>query len=257
MVGNPGEAFLGLEGRRILITGAGGSVGRAVASLLASEGAICVLHGRDIDSLESSVNNLEGSEHRAVAVNLESQEATDSVLDFCVEQFAGLDGVVHCIGRHLISSVKTTEPEDLVSLFQTNASTALMVARSLRRKSVPKVEPSLVFIGSILSVVGEVGTVAYAASKGALLAMTKSLALELARDGIRVNYIAAGALGTGMLADSAGRNEITAGALDASAYPLGLGTVHDVANSAAFLLSSRSRWMTGTSLVLDGGYTAA
>jgi NAD(P)-dependent dehydrogenase (short-subunit alcohol dehydrogenase family) len=107
-----------------------------------------------------------------------------------------------------------------------------------------------------MSVVGKPAISLYAASKGALTAMTKSLALELARDQIRVNCVAPGFVPTEMwdeLRESLSGEQFQA---IVAQHPLGAGTTFDVANSIAFLLSDASRWITGTNLMVDGGYTA-
>ena len=112
---------------------------------------------------------------------------------------------------------------------------------------------SIVFISSISAHIGVHGVSSYAASKGALEAMARSLSMEVSKRGMRVNCLAPGMVQSPML--DAARN--TTGGLEETIkrYPLGLGLPEDVANAAIFFLSSASRWITGTTLIIDGGHT--
>ena len=112
------------------------------------------------------------------------------------------------------------------------------------------------FLSSAVGLVGQAGVSVYSATKGAVVTMTKSLALELAREGVRVNCVCPGVVQTEMTTGL--RESIGADAFQrvTDAHPLGLGTSEDVANAIVFLLSDASRWITGTSLTVDGGYTA-
>lgn len=141
-------------------------------------------------------------------------------------------------------------------LFALNVTTAFMLAKGLRHKQVRKSSSSIVFISSAVGLVGQPGVSVYSSTKGAILSMTKSLALELAREGIRVNAVCPGVVNTSMtkgLEKAIGQENFQT-VIDA--HPLGLGEPVDVANAILFLLSPSSRWMTGSALTVDGGYTA-
>lgn len=114
----------------------------------------------------------------------------------------------------------------------------------------------MVFFSSVAGLVGVIGSAAYSASKGAVIALTRSLALELVRDGIRVNCVAPGMVQTEMVEEV--QRLLTPEQMQgiAAMHPLGIGRVRDVSNAVAFLLADTSRWITGTTLVVDGGYTA-
>jgi len=132
-----------------------------------------------------------------------------------------------------------------------------MLARAFRQKGCfVKGAGAIVFLSSVAGLTGEPGIAAYAASKAAVIGITKALAMELLREGIRVNAIAAGMV----------RSEMTERILQAlspeqissieAQHPMGFGTAGDVANGVAYLVSDAARWVTGTTLVIDGGYTA-
>ena len=131
-----------------------------------------------------------------------------------------------------------------------------MLAKGFRQKGVHTDSGSIVLMASVMGLVGAVGRSVYCSSKGAVVGLTKSLALELARDGLRVNCVAPAFVATSMFQEmktQLGAEQI--GAIE-SAHPLGIGEPRDVAHAIAFLLADTGRWITGTTLVVDGGYTA-
>jgi NAD(P)-dependent dehydrogenase (short-subunit alcohol dehydrogenase family) len=143
----------------------------------------------------------------------------------------------------------------LEEILRVNLSAALLLAKGFRQKGCHAERGSLVLLSSVAGLRGHAGLSAYAASKSALFGLTKSLAMELAREGIRVNCVAPGLVAAEMAAQVEAQ---TLGELPEveAAYPLGVGRPRDVANGIAFLLSDAARWITGTTLTIDGGYTA-
>lgn len=171
-------------------------------------------------------------------------------------QLDGLDGLVHAAGVHNTAPVRSLEAADVTSLFDSNVTTAFMLAKGFRHKQVRRAGASIVYLSSAVGLVGQPGVSVYSATKGAIAALTKSLALEFAREGIRVNCVCPGVVMTkmteGLKATIGGENfrRVT------EAHPLGLGEPDDVASAILYLLSGASKWVTGSSLVVDGGYTA-
>ena len=139
---------------------------------------------------------------------------------------------------------------------QTNWSAAWLLAKGLRQPGVHSKPASLVYISSVVGMAGQPGLSAYASSKGAVLALTKALAMELAGEGIRVNAVVPGYVETEMAQNL--EKILSGDQMEAirRMHPLGIGTALDVAHAIAFLLAETGRWITGTSLVVDGGYTA-
>jgi NAD(P)-dependent dehydrogenase (short-subunit alcohol dehydrogenase family) len=132
----------------------------------------------------------------------------------------------------------------------------MMLAKGFRQKGVRAEDSSLVFVSSVMGLTGAAARAAYCASKGAVIAMTKAIALELASENIRCNCVAPAFVRTKMLDElvaATGPDQIAA--VEAR-HPLGFGDPRDVSNAIAYLLSPMSQWTTGTTITVDGGYTA-
>jgi NAD(P)-dependent dehydrogenase (short-subunit alcohol dehydrogenase family) len=149
-----------------------------------------------------------------------------------------------------------TSRQDLAQVMAVNFEAAFMLTKGFRQRGCHTDGASVVYLSSVVAVRGQAGRAAYAASKGALESMTRSLARELARDRIRVNAVAAGLVQTAMATGLASVVTDEQAQVIAQAYPLGIGTPQDVALAVAFLLAGTGRWITGASLVVDGGYSA-
>jgi len=142
-------------------------------------------------------------------------------------------------------------------MFATNVISGFELARMIsKKKYLDENGASFVFISSVIGTLGQPGKIAYCSSKGALISGAKAMALELARKNIRVNCILPGHVKTEMAnrlfenISEKSKKEIM------DMHPLGLGIPEDIANASAFLLSDASRWITGTILIVDGGYSA-
>lgn len=240
-----------LEGKTILITGASSGIGKAVAQECAAAGATCILTARNEVRLSATLSCLDGEGHQYILADLSKFESIESI----VEQLPKLDGVVSCAGIVETKMLKFTEEEDLLRLFNTNAFSSIRLIRTLVQQKKLKKEASIVIISSISGVrCGYLGGSIYGATKGALEGFTKATALELAPQKIRVNTITPGMVETSLLKDSEIDSELLEA--DKQKYPLKrYGNPEEVGYSAVYLLSDATKWMTGTSLLIDGGYT--
>lgn len=249
-------SYLSFEGRRVLVTGATGGIGRSVAIQSAVEGARLFLTARGGDELERTLAALPGSGHVAQPYDLNDLEGIPGLVEAAAEAMGGVDALVHCAGVHSVRPLKAARSHDINRLLSENVTTAMMLAKGFRSRRVPKRAASLVLLSSVAGLTGQSGISAYSASKGAVASITRSLALELLRDGIRVNCVCPGVVTTQMTRQM--REAIGEKAFRAieQAHPLGIGTPDDVAAAILFLASDASRWVTGSSLVVDGGYTA-
>ncbi|WP_341808968.1 SDR family oxidoreductase [Xanthomonas oryzae pv. oryzicola] len=238
-----------LQGKRILVTGASSGIGRQIALSCAQIGAQLVITGRNEGRLAETFALLEGTGHAQVIANLDKQQD----IDHLVTSVGVLDGVAHAAGIARLAPLRMINRAHLDETFASNVYAPLLLTRSLLAKKRIKASGSILFISAIGSHVGPVATAAYSASKAALLGAMRSLALEVAKQGIRANCIAPGYVRTPMLD---GLNQ-SGGNIDehAKLTPLGLGEPEDVAYAAVFYLSDASRWVTRNYFVIDGGLT--
>jgi NAD(P)-dependent dehydrogenase (short-subunit alcohol dehydrogenase family) len=245
-----------LNNRTILVTGASSGIGRETAILLSQLGARLILVGRNPEQLEKTLTLLEGGSHVVNPFDLIDVEAIPSWMKTIVSDFGPLNGLVHSAGMQFTMPLRLTTSDIMEDLMRVNVTAALSLAKGFRQRGVSTAGSSVVFLSSVMGIVGQAGQSVYSASKGALVALTKSLALELTRDDIRVNCVAPAVVNTEMsekMLQSLTPAQITQ--IEAM-HPLGIGHPRDVANAIAFLLADTSRWITGTTLVVDGGYTA-
>jgi NAD(P)-dependent dehydrogenase (short-subunit alcohol dehydrogenase family) len=247
---------LDLTGRIILVTGASSGIGRAVAVLVSQLGANVILIGRNEIRLGETLASLERRRHRIMVFDLSSTTGLSDCLKEVVLSTGPIHGFVHCAGIQMLGPLKMQHDEDIDRIMKVNVTAAIALSRSLRERTMHANGASFVFVSSIMGMVGAAGRSTYSASKGAIISFTRSLALEVVRDGIRVNCVAPGYVRTPMLDEVS--SIVGAGQIQriAASHPLGIGAPSDVANAVAFLLADTARWITGTTLVVDGGYTA-
>jgi NAD(P)-dependent dehydrogenase (short-subunit alcohol dehydrogenase family) len=248
---------LNLSGRTILVTGASSGIGRETCRVLDKLGAKLIMAARDKARLDQTGDLLSNAGHRAELFDLSAVDEIPTWLQRVAAESGPLHGFVHSAGLHLARPVRFLTSNDVEKIMRINVFAALALTKAFRQKGVYTTNSSIVFISSVMGLVGQKGVSAYSATKGALISLARSLALELAGDRIRVNCVAPGQVKTEM-ADR--MNSILSqdkfAAIEAM-HPLGLGTAQDVANAIAFLLSDAASWITGTTLVVDGGYSAA
>jgi NAD(P)-dependent dehydrogenase (short-subunit alcohol dehydrogenase family) len=219
-------------------------------------GARVVLLGRRQPELDQTRGLLSGEGHHVAVFDLESAEGLPALLKQLGKDCGLFAGVAHCAGIHSLRPVKMESVEHAESMLRTNTISSLMLVKAARQRGVRAEALSIVLVSSVMGSQGQPGLAAYCASKGALEALARASAVELAREGIRVNCVAPGIVQTDMTARF--RNAIGEESFAAarSMHPLGLGVPRDVSTAIAFLLADASRWITGTTLVVDGGYSA-
>lgn len=245
-----------LKDCRILVTGASSGIGANAAMFFSSLGAQVILVGRNAHKLDSIASQLSGRSSLVKVVDLSSPDLIYHEIKNLPSEWLPLDGIFHAAGNELVKPIKFIKSSDFHSLMSVSVQTALSIGRAVSSKGVMSCGGSLVFMSSVAAITGTSGLTLYSASKGAIESMTRSLAVELSSKSIRVNSITAGAVETPMhqrLLEGMPKDAVQ-DYLDR--HPLGFGQPSDISNSAAFLISDASRWMTGACIVLDGGYSA-
>jgi NAD(P)-dependent dehydrogenase (short-subunit alcohol dehydrogenase family) len=246
---------LSLRSRRILVTGAASGIGRAACALLSRlEARVAAV---DVDEAGLASLPLPGEGHTRRCFNLENVEQIPAWMAEWALEGGPFFGVVHAAGLSCVQPLRLLTPAAYRKVLLLNTEAALALARGFQKRAVSGATGgSIVFISSVMAIAGASGAAAYSLSKSALHGLARSLAIELAPAGIRINCVAPGFVKTPMfdrmaaLWDAAQLSRVEAD------HPLGLGTPADVANSIAFLLADTGRWITGSVLTVDGGYTA-
>jgi NAD(P)-dependent dehydrogenase (short-subunit alcohol dehydrogenase family) len=254
---NQAEPFIDFAGRRVVVTGASSGIGRAIAIEISRRGGAVVLMGRDQGRLAETESMLCEKAADVVSLDLRDPGTIAAAVKGIVTKCGRIYGLCHCAGVVETLPLNAITQAGLQTLLNVNLVAGLELAKAVsRRDAMTEEGGSILFISSIYASVGMAGQIGYSASKGALIAAARAMAVELARRRIRVNTISPGLVHT-ELADQALRE------LDPEktkkleeAHPLGSGTPQDVAKAAAYLLAPESKWITGTDLILDGGYTA-
>jgi NAD(P)-dependent dehydrogenase (short-subunit alcohol dehydrogenase family) len=224
--------------------------------LLSRLGAHLILGGRCEERLSKTRSLLEGSSHSVEPYNLEEIDGIPEWMKQVSARHGRLSGIVHSAGIHLTRPLRFQKPVDWDALMRVNVTAGMQLIKGLRQKGVVAESGAAVLISSVMGLAGQAAVGAYCASKGAIIALTRALALELAPERIRVNCVAPSVVQTDMAEKL--KHELSPEHFAAieKMHPLGIGSPDDVAHAVAFLLAETGRWITGTCLVVDGGYTA-
>jgi len=237
-----------LSGKTILVTGASSGIGQAIAVSVSKMGANVVINGRNLAKLENTLSLMADGGNSILVADITKGEDIAGLSD-AVPQ---LDGIVHCAGVGHRMPAKMLTENDIDTVMRANFNGAVLLQAALLQKKKVKKDSSVVFIASKAADYPSPGNAVYSASKGALIAYAKCLALELAPRGIRVNCICPAMVWTDLIM----QNEVTIEQLKASEqnYPLKrYGKPEDVAYLAVYLLSNASSWMTNSCIDLTGG----
>jgi NAD(P)-dependent dehydrogenase (short-subunit alcohol dehydrogenase family) len=249
--------FIDFQGKTLWVTGASSGIGRAVAVELDQWGARLVLIGRNKKRLQETADLLENQNYDILPWDLGNLFEMERTIKNWIGKTGRIYGLCHSAGIVETRPLSANSLEIIQSMMNINLMAGLELARTLCRRDVmEETGGSLLFISSIYALVGMPGQIGYSASKGAVTAAARAMAVELARRKIRVNTLSPGLVKTDMITGAfsvLSKNQ--ANHLE-EAYPLGTGTPQDVARAAAFLLAPQNQWITGLDMVVDGGYVA-
>lgn len=240
-----------LFGKTILVTGASSGIGRSIAVTCSRMGAILIITGRNSNRLLETFNLLEGNNHQQLSADLTNEDDMHKLID----SLPKLDGLVSNAGIAKPLILNLSDAEDVNEILQINIIVPINLTRLIIQSKKLNKGASLVYISSINgNNCSSIGSTIYAASKSALTGFMKGAALEFAPRAIRVNCINPGMIETDIFKDgNIGEDELEK---DRLKYPLKrFGKPEEVAFAAVYLLSDAAQWITGSSLLIDGGYT--
>lgn len=240
-----------LKNKTILVTGASSGIGQAIAVECSKMGALLVITGRSEERLNETFQNLKGEGHLKIIADINIDE--DQF--FLVESLPLLDGIVHCAGIALPLPFPFISKSKIDSIFSVNFISPAIISQKILKNKKIKSGASIVFISSISGVACTyMGGSLYSATKGAINGLAKGMAIDLASKKIRVNCVNPAMINTAIL----NNGTITKEQLeeDRLKYPLQrYGNPEEVAYAVIYLLSDASAWVTGSNLLIDGGYT--
>jgi NAD(P)-dependent dehydrogenase (short-subunit alcohol dehydrogenase family) len=242
-----------LENKTILINGASSGIGKATAILCSQLGANLILTGRSEEKLFEVEKLLTPNNHKFIVLDFENDNTVEQLMQFISGK---IDGIVHSIGILYNLPIIYTNENKLNRILRTNFEIPYIITQQLLKNKKVNRAASIVFVSSISGVSTVTsGISAYSASKGAISAVVRVMALELANKAIRVNAICPGMVITEMNLMNENVTDEQLKEDELKNYPLGYGQPEDVAASILFLLGNGSKWITGSNLIIDGGFS--
>jgi NAD(P)-dependent dehydrogenase (short-subunit alcohol dehydrogenase family) len=247
-----------MKGRRVIVTGAASGIGLATAELLHDQGASVVLADRNAAVAESAAERLGLDRALAHTVDVRDQVQVESLVRTALARFGGLDGLVTAAAISAQRDLAETQPDEWSAIIDTSLTGTYLCCRAaipeLRRAEAG----AIVTFGSVIGRAALAGFGAYAAAKAGIEAITRMLAIEHARDDIRVNCVVPGSVDTPMMWEEVPPGDRPRAREQVNAdQPMGrIGQPRELAEAVIFLLSGRASFITGASLAVDGGLLA-
>jgi 3-oxoacyl-[acyl-carrier protein] reductase len=243
---------MSVTGKTAIVTGAGTGIGRATAQLLAARGARVVVAGLQPERLEETVAGIAAAGGEAIAADadLSDPEAIEGVAARAQEAFGGTDVLVNNAAIYPKGPWHEADAAEWDAVFATNVRGYFLMAKAVREQMLARGGGAIVNVASVTFFWGEAELLSYVASKGAVVGFTRALAREAGPDGIRVNAVAPGAFPTAIHADQEG---LWRGVIEAQSIKR-RGEVEDVARAIAFFAGEDSGFVSGQTLLVDGGW---
>lgn len=240
-----------LDNKKILVTGASSGIGKAIAVECSKMGASVIITARNEQRLEETLLLMHGDTHIKVIADISIVEDIYRL----VKELPQLDGIVHCAGMTIPKPFHFYSSDNIHNLMDVNFNAPVLITQFAIKEKKIRNKSSIVFISSISGVwVSYTAGSMYSASKGAINGLIKGLAIELGSKGIRVNSVNPGMVETNILSDGVISEEQLFE--DRKKYPLKrYGKPEEIAYATIYLLSDAASWITGSNLLIDGGYT--
>ncbi|HKW71340.1 MAG TPA: glucose 1-dehydrogenase [Candidatus Dormibacteraeota bacterium] len=249
-----------LDGKVCIITGSGSGIGAASARLFVSEGARVVVADIDLDAASKTAAEI-GPDASAENVDVTDQADTEALATRVVDRYGRIDVLFNNAGISGVGDIIETEPDLFDRVMRVNVRGVYLMARAVVPYMIAQRSGSIINMSSCIAEIGLARRVSYAASKGAVLSMTKSMQVDLAAHGIRVNALLPGTILTPFveryLRESYADYEEGLASIRKRQLANDLGKPEDVANAALFLASDESRFMMAAGLIIDGGVSGA
>ena len=250
-------SIFNLSNKNIIVTGASSGIGKQCAITFSQLGANVILIARNEKRIKETFNKLKKGNHLIILQDITEYDKLEEVVNTSVYKVGKISGFIHSAGIETTLPLRSMQSSYYERIFRINVISGFELARIIsKKKYLDERGASFVFISSVMGILGQAGKVGYCSSKGALLSGAKAMALELVKKNIRVNCILPGVVETEMTNKMFENLSEDSKKAIIEMHPLGLGKPNDIAYACAYLLSDVARWVTGTNLVIDGGYSA-
>ncbi len=254
----PGINLFNMSGKAAIITGGSKGLGLAMAEAIASAGGKVMLVSRtqhECDEAATKIRELYGTEAIGFGTDVTSQKGTEAMAQACVEAFGSIDVLINSAGINIRGAIDELSHDDFKKVMDINVTGTWLASRAVVPQMKKQKSGKIINLASTLGVVGLANRTPYTASKGAIVNMTKALALEMAPFNINVNAICPGPFLTEMNVPIAGTVESNKFIVGATALAR-WGELEEIQGAALLLASSASNYMVGTIMPVDGGWVA-
>lgn len=242
------------KNKNILITGASSGIGLNLAKFFYKKNSRLILISKNKKNL-SLVKTEVAENIKPIFFDLTNFDSYEILFEKILKSYGKIDYVIHAAGSHSINSIKAFSIKDISESIDLNLKTAICLSKFLSNNKYLHRPASIIFVSSVMAVIGEPGQAVYSASKSGIVGLTRSLASELSRYKIRLNSISPGSIKSPMLdryiskISQEKKNEVL------KKHLLRTGEFKDINNLCEFLLSNKSSWITGQNIIIDGGYS--
>lgn len=244
-----------LDGLNAVVTGGAQGLGLGCSRWLASAGARVFIADKNAEAAKSSAESLPGSDHRGITCDVRNANDRLNLIEQISDEAGGIDVLINNAGITYISRAEDMDEEQWRAVFEVNIHAMMLMSRDVGKRMLQRGTGSIINIGSITSLLAMPGRAAYVTTKTAVLGLTRTLAIEWASRGVRVNAIGPGYHRTPLLEKYTEQGLIDEERIRLRIPMDRLGTIDDIGKAAVFFASPLSVYITGQFLMVDGGYT--